>query len=209
MGLQSAVRYQSNAGAVVQDMQALGRRIKNPQGFLTRLGNRMKFLSIPANFRAEGRPDKWAAVRRKGRIQQDTRQLMRSIEFEIDGGTLRVGTNLIYAAQRHFGGPIEAKSKYLAIPLDPNSHRKPSDFGKLRWAPGKPGKAYSANFHGFLAERVGYKGRKGRRKPVYRYRFILLSKIEQPPRPFLLFQVDDIAYAEKALMKHVLSGEQG
>lgn len=196
------VRYQSNAGAVVQELGAVEGRIRNPRKFLRSLGERMKNLSIPANFRAEGRPEKWAPIRRRGRVQQDTRHLMRSIGYEVDGGTLRVGTNLIYAPQRHFGGVIKAKAKFLAVPLDPNSRlKKPSDFPRLRWAPGK-----KAGSHGFLVEPAGSKGRKGHKKPVYKYRFILLDQVEQPARPFLLFQPDDIAFAEKALAEHILSG---
>ena len=195
------LKYKSNAGTVAAEVDELAGLIRDPSPVLRRLGLRMVNESIPANFRAEGRPEKWAGIRRKGRIQQDTRHLLRSIQWEQGGGVLRVGTNLEYAAQRHFGGVIKAKDKALAVPLDPRGRKKPSDYENLRWAPAKNARP---GVRGFLVEPDGYKGRKGHRKPVYRYRFILLAKIEQPARPFLMFQPEDIAFAEAALAQHLM-----
>jgi len=34
-------------------------------------------------------------------------------------------------------------------------------------------------------------------------RFVLRARVEQPPRPFLMFQDDDIAYAERAVVDYL------
>lgn len=75
--------------------------------------------SIEKNFKAQGRPEKWTPLaastlaRRKkgknktktGQILIDSGQMKNSVTPERDGSTLKIGTNVVYAARQHFGYP--------------------------------------------------------------------------------------------------------
>jgi phage gpG-like protein len=196
------VSYQSNAVALAAELGAIAARGKDVRPVLEDLGERMVNYSIPQNFREGGRPDRWPGSKRGGQTMVDTARLLRSVTHAVAGGTLRVGTNVRYAAQRHFGGTLVPKdAKYLAVPLDGAARRRPRQFDNLKWAP--PTAKSGPNVGGFLVQRLTGRAAK-RQKARYRYLFVLLKKVEQPARPFLLFQTDDIAYAERAMAKHLL-----
>lgn len=204
----SFVTFKSNGEAVAQELDGMGMRLRDPRPFLTELGERMREESIPRNFQEGGRPDKWAGTRRGGQIQRDSGALAASINFEVGGATLKVGTNNKYGPQRHFGGEIEAKGKNLAIPLDPNSKRRPKHYGaRLKWSPGKPGAVHSANFRGLLVETVKGRGKKAKAQTIAR--FVLLKRVEQKPRPFLVWQTEDIAWAQREFVRHVVRRQFG
>lgn len=195
--MSSFLDYRDNSQVVVRDVERLAHRLQNLSPALRELGEHMVNESVPRTFREGGRPQKWKGTRRGGEIQRDSGVLLASISEEVSPGRLRVGTNLAYAAQRHYGGPLKpTKSKFLAVPIDPNNKRRPKHYGKrLRWAPGRPG----ATHGGILVETMGGRG-KGRRSIV---RFVLVKEVTQPPRPFLVMHPEDIVFAEKALVRHV------
>jgi phage virion morphogenesis protein len=83
-------------------------------------------LSVKRNFEEEGRPSHWKKSRRaaadSGQTLSDKGTLRNSFSYEATGQSLRVGTNIRYAAIHQFGGRTRAhtitakKGKALAIP---------------------------------------------------------------------------------------------
>ena len=63
--------------------------------------------SVRQNFVEGGRPEAWLkskrALEQDGQTLRDSNRLMNSITHSIEGETLRVGTNVEYAAAHHFG----------------------------------------------------------------------------------------------------------
>lgn len=177
----------SNGTLVVQE---LDRRIDalDPAALLADMGEHMVYTSVPKTFRLGGRP-RWpgSAWQSGQNPQQDTTRLLRSVNFEVAGSTLRVGSNLRYAAQRQFGGKIQARrARALAIPLPsvPRSMRRPRRYGdQLFMLPSTKGKPETV---GVLAT----KNAKGEITP----RFVLRKSVNQPPRPFVVFADEDIAW---------------
>lgn len=189
------IRYKDNARAVAADVIGAAQRARDISPVLEGLGDRMVEHSIPQTFRVGGRPQRWPGTRRGGELQRDTGRLLNSIEWERTGRTLKVGTNLRYAQQRHEGGTIKAGPKLLAVPLEAGSRRRPRHF-KLRFLPLKrPGNAV-----GLLVDTS--------KRNQGRARFVLMRQVTQPARPFLLFQAEDIAWTEREMVRHV-TGEAG
>jgi phage virion morphogenesis protein len=54
---------------------------------------------------------KWAPVARSGKILTDTARLRNSIDYAVDGDTVRVGSNVIYALIHQQGGVIKPVKK--------------------------------------------------------------------------------------------------
>lgn len=194
------LRIGPQTAPIARDLAAVARRCKDLGPALQNIGARLVDYSIPLTFQVGGRPKAWPRSARDGQTMLDTRILLDSITYEVDGGTVRVGTNLKYAAQRHFGGPIEGKGKLLAVPADPNSRRRrPSHYGdRLRWAPVS---VTTGTVKGRLVERTGRKA-----KRQWTTRFWLVTRVEQPPRPFLIVQPDDEAAFQQILYAHILEG---
>lgn len=70
--------------------------------------------AVDLNFQAEGRPTKWAPIKRQGKILADSGALKSSITEHSDATTATVGTNKIYGRWQHFGTrpyTIRAKRK--------------------------------------------------------------------------------------------------
>ena len=59
--------------------------------------------AVDLNFQAEGRPTKWAPIKRAGKILADSGALKSSITEHSDATTATVGTNKIYGRWQHFG----------------------------------------------------------------------------------------------------------
>jgi len=104
-------------------MGQIAGRLRDKQPLYQDVKGRLE-LSVQQNFRAEGRPTKWAplqpatiAARRRGRrkggrarILRDTGRLAGSIIGRIAGDSVIVGTNVIYAPTHQFGrGRIPAR----------------------------------------------------------------------------------------------------
>lgn len=59
-----------------------------------------------------------ATEKNSGKTLSESTRLMRSITYHVEGDTVIVGTNVVYARIHHEGGVIKPKrAKYLAIPL--------------------------------------------------------------------------------------------
>ncbi|HND33289.1 MAG TPA: hypothetical protein PLA94_24995 [Myxococcota bacterium] len=198
------VVVQSNGAVVVQGLEAMIRRI-DPAVLLEDFGEHMINISIPANFKAGGRPAKWAssAWTRSGKaLMRDRGNLEGSIQPRVSGGTLKLGSSSKYAAQRQFGGKlVPKKAKALAIPLPgvPASMARPSRWGdRLFFLKAEKGKRETI---GVLAAKVG-RGEKKTPKAM----FVLRKSAMQPARPFLLFQGDDIAWVHRRLLEAAANG---
>lgn len=191
----------ANGELVLRDLEGVMARIQDPRPVLEDFGEHMVNSSIPENFRQEGRPEKWPRGEWSSeRQQQDTTRLLQSVTFEVSATGVKVGTNLKYAAQRHFGGILEPKNaRALAIPLPdvPRSMRRPRRWGDRLFMV-KPTKG-DANTVGILATQ----GRKGEIIP----RFVLRRQVEQPARPFIVAQDEDLALLSRRLVEFATTGE--
>lgn len=203
--------YRSNATAAVEEVRRLGVRIADPRMVLEDFAEHMLNTSLPANFEAGGRPDKWKRSAWSSENQQkESGRLMRSIQKRVQKRGVEFGTNLIYARQRHFGGVLKPKkAKALAVPVAGLSRamRRPRRWGdRLKFIPSKtPG----GNTVGVLATkerntRSARKGGAGKWKWVAQ--FILRKEVTQEPRPFLLFQDDDMAYVSRRMIEYAATG---
>jgi len=190
-----------NGDVVVHQVDELAKRIENVRPVLEDFGEHMENSSIPETFRQEGRPKRW----KRGpwssrRQQQESTRLIQSVKHEVSGDRLRVGTNLRYAAQRHFGGELKPKkAKALAIPLPgvARSMRRPRRWGdRLFFMKSVKGKA----------DTVGILATTDRRGEVVP-RFVLRRKVTQPARPFIVAVDEDMVYLSRRLVEYATTGE--
>lgn len=192
--------WKSNGEVVVDQVEALGLRVRRAREVLEDFGEHMLNTSLPENFARGGRPTRWAGSPwAQGRnVQSESGRLLRSIQAHAGATKLVLGTNLAYAAQRQFGGElVPTKSRALAVPMPgvPRSMRRPRRWGdRLRFIPSKGG----GDTVGVLAAQEG----RGKRKR-WRAKFVLRTRVEQTARPFLLFQDEDVAYVSKRLVAFV------
>lgn len=190
-----------NGEIVLHDLEEVMGRIKDPHEVLEDFGEHMVNSSIPETFRQEGRPEKWKrGLWSSERQQQDTTRMLQSVTYQVFPGSVKIGTNLKYAAQRHFGGVLEPKTaRALAIPLPdvPRSMRRPRRWGDRLFMV-KPTKG-DPDTVGVLATEGG----KGEIIP----RFVLRRRVEQPARPFLVAQDEDLAYFSRRLVEYATTGE--
>ncbi len=198
-----ALRFElrGNGDVLVRQVEGITERIEDLRPVLDDFGEHMVNSSIPETFRQEGRPNRWprgdwSATRQ----QRQTTRLVRSVRHETRAGSVRVGTNLRYAAQRHFGGDLEPKNaKALAVPMPdvPRSMRRPKRWGDRLFFM-KPVKG-DPDTVGILASAP----RKGEVKP----RFALRRKVKQPARPFIVAQDEDLVLLSRNLVHYATTGE--
>lgn len=189
--------YAENTEVTVRWVDQVSARIKDAEPVLKDLGERMVNYSVPENFDRGGRPAPWAksgrVSRNGGQTLVDSARLKNSINYDTNRTRLRVGTTVKYAALLHYGGTIKAKGKALAVPVTVSrSRRRPDQYPELQWMPG------GLKGKGLLVEQTGTK----RKRLIVR--FVLKSEITVPARPFLVWQADDLAYAEQALVRAAL-----
>ncbi|NVJ90874.1 MAG: phage virion morphogenesis protein [Methylocystaceae bacterium] len=109
------------------DSRDLGRLGKRVQKFLSTLGDQeqlydgigMALVSqVQDRFREGKGPDgvPWEKAKRGGQTLVDSGRLRDSVTHSVDGSTVKVGTNVIYAKSHQFGATIKPKSaKVLAF----------------------------------------------------------------------------------------------
>jgi len=130
-----------NLKVTVKDMAAravvkeTARRMSRPEKPLRACGL-VLLRSITKTFKAGGRPMRWKPSRRaagmaKGQTLIKTARLMRSITMKVAGRTLRVGTNVKYAAIHQLGGTIPAR---VILPRRAKALRWIDRAGKVRFA---------------------------------------------------------------------------
>ena len=122
--------------------------------------------------------------------------VFRTGAFEVE-----IGTNLVYAAQVHFGGPITPRrAKALAIPVRKSLALQglgPREIDPARqlltFVPSRGGKP---NVIGYLVDPgEAPSGRRRARRGRTRYGpgvlYVLASRVMQPPRPYLYWDEED------------------
>lgn len=120
---QRGVSLTIDVSGALRKLDAAGQRVGNMAKPARQIG---LYAASEARKRLNERPRNWG---------NHTGQLARSIHstFDESTGTIRIGTNLIYARVQEIGGEIRPKKKYLAIPVDDSLRRSgkwPRDFGK-------------------------------------------------------------------------------
>lgn len=185
------LELRSNGEVVVRQVDGMARRLGNTDALLDDLGEHMVWDSVPETFRRGGRPVPWPTSDwTSATVMRKNNRLQNSVRHEVTGGLLKVGTNLRYARQRHFGGTIKAKpGKALVFPIPsqvPATMQRPSRWGKRLFL--LPSDSGDPDAVGVLASR----SRTGEITP----RFVLRKQVTQPARPFLVFVDEDLAWFE-------------
>lgn len=83
-------------------LERMVRSLENRQPLMRAISEDM-LSAVMENFEQEGRP-KWLPVQRAGKILQNTRRLMSSIDNGADNNMAVVGTNVVYARIHNEGG---------------------------------------------------------------------------------------------------------
>ncbi|WP_237162855.1 phage virion morphogenesis protein [Serratia symbiotica] len=83
-------------------LERMVRSLENRQPLMQAISEDM-LSAVMENFEQEGRP-KWLPVQRAGKILQNTRRLMSSIDSDADNNMAVVGTNVVYARIHNEGG---------------------------------------------------------------------------------------------------------
>lgn len=162
-------------------------------------------MSVMKNFRQQGRPTRWTALspltkairtaegtlkgspilQRMGTLRQSIGTEIR----EIQSNALLYGTKQVKAGLLQYGGTIKPKKgKYLTIPF-----------------PGVTGRArdYKKTFVRKGGRVIYEKSGKGIR-PL----FMLLRSVTIPPRPYLMFQEEDIKALSEMCLAYVMDIER-
>jgi phage gpG-like protein len=179
---------------VNQKLLRLAASLKNPKPMMDEIGL-MGVTSVKRNFQTGGRPSKWKApLFRTGKALRDTGDLMGSMDYEVQGKTILVGTNSIKAKIHHFGGIIRAKNvKALPIPLNAKAAKAQRNVKSVREIPdlaliprkGKP--PLLVKFKGRKSKSGAYSMKGASLEPW----FILKKSVNMPARPFLMLQPQD------------------
>ena len=94
----------------------------DPTQMLREMGEYLAFQALPRRFESQSAPDgtPWQALsprylRRKKKNQDKilvlNGYLRNGMRFQVDGGDLLVGTNMVYGAIHHFGGDIDIEAR--------------------------------------------------------------------------------------------------
>lgn len=160
---------------------------------LDEFGRYMVNTSIPLNFRAGGRPEKWPAVRRGGQPLRKTGGLQDSISHRIlRGRTLAIGTARKGARLHHYGGKVRPKrAKALAIPVDESVKASPRRY-KNTFVLHQDD---SGDNIGLIVQKVG----KDKIRPL----FALRAKATIKARPFLVWHREDLGHAGDVILRHL------
>lgn len=83
-------------------LERMARSVENRRPLMRAISEDM-LDAVMENFAQEGRP-KWLPIQRAGKILQNTRRLMSSIDSDADNNMAVVGTNVVYARIHNEGG---------------------------------------------------------------------------------------------------------
>lgn len=129
-----------NLKVTVKDMEAraavkgLAGRLAKPRQALKECGL-VLLRSISKTFKAGGRPVRWKPSRRAkltgGRTLIDTARLLRSITMDVAARSLKVGTDVKYAAIHQLGGRIPGR---VVLPRRAKALRWIDKNGNVRFA---------------------------------------------------------------------------
>lgn len=173
-------------------LEGLERRGQSAHGVLEDIGEHM-VGSIQQNFREGGRPDRWPArADGKPSYLSESSRLKRGINYRAQARHLQVGPDTLrYALIHQFGGVIKGKPM-LAVPVG-NVKGRPKDYDLVLIKP------KNKKEHWLLFQ----KGSKGE---ALRLMFVLRPFVVMPPRPYALWQKEDLEYTEQALAAFMTRG---
>ncbi len=122
--------------------------------------------------------------KRGGTTLVESRRLANSINYQINGDRIPVGTNLIYAKIQHEGGIITPKkAKYLAIPLTPAAKAmRPRDFTDT-----------------FINKGVIFRKLEGGKIEAL---YALKKQVKIPARPYMFIDNEDINFIKQRLRNY-------
>lgn len=124
----------------------------------------------------------------RGRTLQDTGQLRQSIigrDPVVQGNSVTIGSDKVYAALHQRGGTIRPKrGKYLAVPATREARRAGS---ARRWMSTNKARGAKVLFGAKGPYGLGFPGKSGGEDKVH---FRLLRQVTIPARPFLGFGAD-------------------
>lgn len=130
--------------------------------------------AVLENVEREGRPSPWKKSRRAakqgGKTLQHTRRLMKSITPASSSDAASVGTNLVYAAIHHFGGPIRFKGRERIMNF------KQVRRGKMTFSRPGQGDRFAKAGKAHYSMKVSGKA----------------YSVEMPARPYMLLHEDDL-----------------
>lgn len=200
-----SVNFSKDLDLVASKVEALAGASLRPE--LELLGKRMQ-RSTMTRFREQRAPSGAAWPRPSGltlssrvrgggggKVLSDTGALLRSITSRqpvVEGNTVTIGSNLIYAAIHQLGGTIRPKhSKHLAVPVSREAKRA-----------GSARRFLAANSKsGFLFGKKGVYGIGELRGGKRVLHFLLLDEVVVPARPYLGFEEDDRAFISDLLQR--------
>lgn len=205
--------------ALQSALKTCAKNAANLQPVFVRLGRYMTGYSIPENFRRGGRPHSWPGVIRWGSPAEPLRDqgfLANSVSYVAHANDLELhagGGKIRYARLMQEGGTILPKKKFLAIPVYPALTMSEARttwardwIGRGTWIMKGPEglgvyrKATSASSR-IVSKSTGKRLKKGKTEQTKAVQMIFrfVKKVTIKPRPFLMFQNEDLAALTTAL----------
>ena len=113
------ISIKTDYGKLDARLLKLSEKLADPTPMLEQIGEAGE-KAVKRNFREGGVPEKWKVSRRAAAqngqtlIDNGVTGLVGSVTFDIQGRTVRIGSNVIYGRIHHFGGTITPKNgKFL------------------------------------------------------------------------------------------------
>lgn len=126
-----AIRVSIDTGGGVRLLAEVQGRLSNLTPALTAI-KEVALDSIRQTFTAGGRPESWQPLKyRVGTPLILTGRLRASITGEVQGSSVVLGTNLVYAAIHQFGGTGTWGKTPVTIPARPYMLLQPADDGTI------------------------------------------------------------------------------
>lgn len=159
----------------------MAERVTNRKRAMEAIGALAK-ESIKTNFAQGGRPDSWPRPKhRDGQPLRATGRLMNSIGKQVDGNTVYVGTNVVYAAPMHFGAKKGSFGTFVHM-VKTHQRQVTQAFGKQLKFP--------------VWATVGAHARE-----------VSLPWGDIPARPFMLLQDEDVVEIKELLGTWIMEGK--
>jgi phage gpG-like protein len=205
--------------ALQSALKTCAKNAANLQPLFVRFGRYMTGYSVPENFRKGGRPHSWPGVIRWGSPAEPLRDqgyLANSVAYVAHAQDLELhaGSDKIrYARLMQEGGTILPKKKYLAIPVYPALTMSEARttwardwIGRGTWIMRGPEGLGVYRKAAVASSRITNKaGTKRLKKGKTQYAagvqmiFRFVKKVTIKPRPYLMFQEEDLAALGVAL----------
>jgi len=177
----SGLTYKIDDAELQEKVGEISNRIQNRKKAMEAIGVLAR-ESVRTNFEVGGRPNKWPAPKRRdGQPLLDTGKLKNSIGKQVDGDTVYVGTNVVYAAVHHFGAKKGSFGSF-AVKVDAHQRIVKEAFGKeLKFPVAATVKGHTRN--------------------------VKLPWGNIPARPFMLLQQEDLGDINELLSNWIMEGK--